>query len=98
MQSTFMLMVTAAMFGSGLALAQSAIVSTPQIAQTDYLSRFKKQFEAADKDSDGALTKSEAEAGGMHRVVDHFDSLDADSNGKVTREEMRALVRHKLLS
>ena len=45
---------------------------------------------AADKDGDGALSKAEAEAAGMKRLVENFDRLDANKDGKVTREEMRA--------
>jgi Ca2+-binding EF-hand superfamily protein len=98
MQSTFMLMTAAAVFGSGLALAQSAIDSTPEKSQPHYVARFNEQFAAADKDGDRALTKSEAEAGDMQRIAKHFDRLDTDGDGKVTREEMRALIRSKLSS
>jgi Ca2+-binding EF-hand superfamily protein len=98
MQSTFMLMVAAAMLGSGLALAQTSIVSAPEKTPTGYLARFKQQFNAADKDGDRALTKSEAQAADMQRVVDNFDQLDVNQDGKVTRSEMRALVRSKLSS
>lgn len=98
MQSTFLLMTTAAMFGSGLALAQSTIDSAPAKSQPHYVARFNEQFDAADKDGDNALTKSEAEAGDMRRITKHFDRLDADGDGKVTREEMRTLIRNKLSS
>lgn len=98
MQSTFMLMIGAAMFGSGLALAQTAIVSTPEKPQPRYLAKFNQEFDAADKDGDRALTKSEAESAGMHRITGNFDRLDADRDGKVTRAEMRALIRSKLSS
>lgn len=98
MQSTFMLMLGAALFGSGLAVAQSVIVSEPAKPKPDYLTRFNDKFDAADKNDDRALTKSEAEAGGMRHVAKHFDRLDANRDGKVSREEMRALVRGKLSS
>ncbi|MBL8382998.1 MAG: EF-hand domain-containing protein [Burkholderiales bacterium] len=49
-----------------------------------------ERMKAADKDGDGALSKAEAEAAGMKRLVENFDKLDANKDGKVTREEMRA--------
>lgn len=98
MQSTFLLMVASAVFGSGLAIAQSAIVSAPETKVPGYLAKFDEQFKAADRDGDGALSRAEAGDANLSRVVDNFERLDANSDGKVTRNEMRALIRSKLSS
>jgi hypothetical protein len=37
-----------------------------------------------------ALTKSQAQAAGMKKVVLHFEKIDANGDGLVTREELRA--------
>ncbi|GAB3540681.1 hypothetical protein GCM10027343_10110 [Noviherbaspirillum agri] len=91
-------MLVGAFLGTGLAVAQSANDETPQKKPAGYLARFDEKFRNADKDGDGALTKTEAESAGMGRVVEHFDKLDADRDGKVTRSEIRALVRQRLSS
>jgi Ca2+-binding EF-hand superfamily protein len=57
------------------------------------LSRFDEQFKAADKDGDGGLTRPEADAAGLDRIVKHFNRLDGDRDGKITRDELRAVVR-----
>ncbi|MGB6056563.1 MAG: EF-hand domain-containing protein, partial [Burkholderiaceae bacterium] len=52
--------------------------------------KFDARFKAADTDGDGALSKAEAQAAGMQKIVAHFDQLDANHDGKLTREELRA--------
>lgn len=93
MRSTFMLMVGSAVFGSSLAVAQSALVAEPEKKMPHALAKFSERVSAADKDGDGALTKAEAESAGLSKIVKHFDRLDADGNGKVTSEEVRTLLR-----
>lgn len=95
MRSTLLLMVASAAFGSSLAIAQSALVTVPEKKVPHALSKFSARFAAADKDGDGALTRAEADAAGISKIVDHFDRLDANGDGKVTSEEVRALLRHR---
>ncbi|HJV50247.1 MAG TPA: hypothetical protein VJ652_02235 [Noviherbaspirillum sp.] len=87
-----------ALLGSGVAYTQVLQSSVPQPVRSRYLAKFDAQFQAADKDGDGALTRAEAEAGGMGRIVESFDRLDADKDGKVTRDEIRALIRSRVSS
>jgi len=91
-------MLAGALLGTGLSIAQSSIEETTDKKPAGYLTKFDEKFRNADKDGDGALTKTEAETAGMGRVVEHFDKLDADRDGKVTRNEIRALVRQRLSS
>lgn len=49
-------------------------------------------FKSADRNGDGALDQSEAEAG-MPMLAQHFATIDADQDGKVTHQEMRAHKR-----
>jgi Ca2+-binding EF-hand superfamily protein len=48
-----------------------------------------QRWKAADTDKDGAISKQEAEAAKMLRLVKNFDQIDTNKDGKVTREEMR---------
>jgi Ca2+-binding EF-hand superfamily protein len=59
---------------------------TPEQRQADMKERFAK----ADTNKDGALSKAEAQAAGMNRLVENFDAIDTNKDGKITTEEMRA--------
>jgi len=100
MQSTFLLMVAATLFGSGLAIAQSAIEQAPENKNKlpRHVVKLADQFKLADKDGDGALTKVEAERAGLTRIVDHFDQLYLNKDGKVTIDEIRLSLRNRISS
>jgi len=49
--------------------------------------RGAENWKAADKDGDGAISRSEAEAG-MPMLFRRFDQLDANKDGKISRDEM----------
>lgn len=52
------------------------------------------RWTAADKDSDGALSREEASAS-MPRMAERFDQFDANGDGKVSRDEMHNFrMRH----
>ncbi len=95
MRSTSLLMVASAIFGSSLAIAQSAMAPDTEKAKPAALATLGERFAAADADGDGALTRDEAERGGLSKLLRHFDRIDADADGKITREEMRKLLRHR---
>jgi Ca2+-binding EF-hand superfamily protein len=98
MQSTFLLLFAAALFGGSMAIAQSTTEKVVESKPPKYLAKFDQQFRTADKDGDGALTRGEAESAHMSRIVENFDRLDANRDGKVTRDEIRALLRSRLSS
>jgi Ca2+-binding EF-hand superfamily protein len=52
-------------------------------------SRFEHYFARADGDSDGVLSRAEAEQG-LPRVAKKFDRIDRDGDGRLTREELQA--------
>jgi Ca2+-binding EF-hand superfamily protein len=56
----------------------------------------KQQFNAADSNGDGKLTREEAKAG-MPFVYKHFDEIDTSKKGYVTVEDIaaRAAARRK---
>lgn len=96
MQYLLMSMLVGALFGGGMAIAQSPTEPPKESKKPRYIARFDEEFNSADKNGDGGLTRNEAESARMNRVTDNFDKLDADKDGKVTRNEIRALVRGKL--
>jgi Ca2+-binding EF-hand superfamily protein len=79
-------------------LAALVIVSTlslavqPAFAQNgDMLKQLEARFNAADKDHDGKLSKSEAEAG-MPRLAKAFDKIDVDHTGYITLPQIEAFM------
>lgn len=55
----------------------------------------RAQWQQADLDKDGQLSKAEAQAAGMKHLVDNFDAMDANKDGKVSDAEMRAFMQGK---
>ncbi|HYD96503.1 MAG TPA: hypothetical protein VEC01_14330 [Noviherbaspirillum sp.] len=98
MQYVLLSMLVGALFGGGMALAQSSAEPAPVPKQPHFLARFDERFKAADKDADGALTREEAKSAGLDRVTDNFDRLDVNQDGKVTREEIRSALRMRISS
>lgn len=52
--------------------------------------KMRDHWKSADKDGDGALSRSEVEAAKMQRLSRDFDKLDKNKDGKLTQDEMRA--------
>jgi Ca2+-binding EF-hand superfamily protein len=57
----------------------------------------ERRGKAKEADSDGnrAISKNEAEAAGMKRLLKKFDEIDANSDGEVTRKEMQNFRKAK---
>jgi Ca2+-binding EF-hand superfamily protein len=98
-------------FGTSLAYTQTqaeissqtqsnspSIPSSSPARQPRHMAKMDEQFQSADTDKDGMLTREEAKAGNLKRILDHFDRFDANKDGKVTREEIRALIRSRVSS
>jgi Ca2+-binding EF-hand superfamily protein len=67
----------------------------PEGCQGQMKQRFEAAWKQADIDSDGALSKAEAEQG-MSRLARHFDQIDTDRDGKITLAETDAArPRHR---
>lgn len=54
----------------------------------------KAKIKDADTDGNGNLSRDEAAAAGMDKMVEHFDKVDADGDGEISREEMKAAREH----
>ena len=86
-----------AVFGSGLAYTQSVPATAPaaSMKSSGHLAKIEERFRAAVKNGDGALTREEAQAAGLDRVVKHFDQIDANKDGKITVDELRDALRNR---
>lgn len=56
-----------------------------------------KNFDAADRNHDGKLSKAEAQAGAVAFIATHFDAIDAQHTGYVTKAEVHAYIEHMLM-
>lgn len=78
-------------------LAGVLFLATPTLAQsTTTIGRIiDSRFAASDTNKDGRLTKAEAEAGGMDRVVANFTTLDTQKRGYVTVAQIKAMAARR---
>jgi Ca2+-binding EF-hand superfamily protein len=60
----------------------------------DTLEKLKTRFAAADKNSDGKLTREECEAG-MPRIYKGFDKIDANNIGYITLDQIVTFVANR---
>jgi len=52
-----------------------------------------KNFDIADKNKDGLLTKEEAEKGPVPFIRAHFDAIDKDHKGTVSKQDVIDYVK-----
>lgn len=93
LRSTILLSLIAAVLAAGVAIAQSSEYKSPH-----YVAKFDARFKAADRNGDGALTRDEAQAAGMGRVVEQFDRIDGNHDGRVTEQEIRSFLISRVSS
>lgn len=89
---------------SGLVLglmAGACAQAAPSAQRVQHIQQAREQlhqrFVAADKDSNGQLTRAEAQAG-MPRVHSAFDQIDTARKGYVTEAEITAAMVARLAS
>lgn len=69
-------------------------IAAPSMAQTGlgYLAKkldvAVKNFDAADRNHDGLLSKEEAEKGDVPFIAKHFDQIDREHRGQVSKEDV----------
>lgn len=91
------------MFPAVLLLCACVSVSLPASAQTglagivDSVSRLDKNFDIADRNRDGLLSKDEANAGHVPFLVRHFDAIDVAKRGLVSKDDLHAFIRRWLM-
>jgi Ca2+-binding EF-hand superfamily protein len=55
-----------------------------------------KNFDVADKNHDGKLTRAEAQSGSTPMIANHFDAIDTGHKGYVTKDDVHAFIRRNL--
>ena len=87
---------------AALAFAFCVAGSLPVLAQTglngvlDRVSTLDKNFDMADKNHDGLLSKDEAKAGNVPFIVNHFDAIDTQHRGLVSKQDVHAFIQRSL--
>lgn len=79
------------------AVASLAIITAPMAraeapadgAKGERAQKMHKHFKAADKNSDGQISREEANAS-MPRIAKNFDAIDTNKDGQVSKEELKA--------
>ena len=72
-----------------LATVVSSVLLGAAVAQAGDPKITQEQFKAADKDRDGAITLTEAQAG-LPTLAAKFASVDSNGDGKVSADELNA--------
>ena len=52
-----------------------------------------KNFDAADRNHDGLLSKEEAQKGNVPFIAKHFDQIDRAHRGQVSKEDVAAYIK-----
>lgn len=82
------LLVACALAAASAAQAQIGLGSIANQA-----SNAIKNFDIADRNHDGVLTKEEAEKGPVPFIRAHFDQIDKDKRGAVSKQDVANYVR-----
>ncbi len=83
---------TALVLATGIAFAQDA-GSQPAERHAQWQAKAEARFAAADKDGNGRIDRTEAQAVG-ERMATHFDRMDGNKDGGIDKAELAA-VRQK---
>ena len=78
----------------GLPTWSVAQTGAGQVAKS--MREIDKNFDVADKNRDGKLTRTEAQSGATPMIANHFDAIDADHKGYVTKADVHAFIQRNL--
>lgn len=78
-----------------LALPVSAQNGLGRIVDT--VSKLDRNFDTADRNRDGLLSKEEAVAGRVGFVARNFDAIDTAKRGVVSKDDVHAYIRDMLM-
>jgi hypothetical protein len=84
------------------AFALCAVSAAPVIAQTGFsgvatsVMTLDRNFDIADKNHDGLLSKDEANAGHVPFIVKNFDAIDTQHRGLVSKADVHNFIKQGL--
>ena len=85
-----------------LALAIYAVLPSPAAAQAGLsgvstrVMTLDRNFDIADKNHDGLLSKDEAKAGHVPFIVKNFDAIDTQHRGLVSKDDVHDFIKNSL--
>lgn len=85
--------MTAVVLG-GLPMVSIAQTGLNQVAKS--VRQIDKNFDVADKNRDGKLTRTEAQSGATPFIANHFDAMDTGHKGYVTKTDVHAYIKQNL--
>lgn len=77
----------------GVALCTAALAQTGLGGLTRQIDQAQTNFDIADRNHDGFVSREEAEHGPVPFIRAHFDAIDRDHRGRVSKEDVAAYVR-----
>ncbi|GGA10696.1 EF-hand domain-containing protein [Dyella caseinilytica] len=80
---------------AGVPLTSTAQTGLNEIARA--VKVLDKNFDIADKNHDGLLTKQEAENGPVSFIARNFDAIDTKHRGVVSKEDVHAYIATTLM-
>jgi hypothetical protein len=80
---------------AGLPLASVAQTGLNQISRA--VQALDKNFDIADKNHDGKLTREEAQNGPVPFIARNFDAIDTRQQGTVTKKDVHAYIATMLM-
>jgi len=83
MRHTLLIIAALAAFAATASHAQTGLGAIANQAQNNL-----KNFDIADKNKDGLLTKEEAEKGPVPFIRAHFDAIDKNHRGAVSKQDV----------
>ena len=75
----------------------SAVAQTGVGRIADKVATLDRNFDAADTNHDGLLSKDEAKAGHVPFIVRNFDSIDTQHRGQVSKDDVHEFIRTSLM-
>jgi len=78
------------------AAARAKLLASPVAhasLQAQAMDKLRRQFDAADPDRVGRVSKAQAQQAGFGFIVNHFEQIDTRRQGRVSFNELKAFMR-----
>lgn len=74
---------------------QAPAPASGQALRNEAMQKLKRQFDEADLDASGSLTRDEAQQAGLGYVVASFDDIDTAKRGRVSFDDVKKFMRQR---
>lgn len=75
--------------------AHAPAPASGQALRIEAMQKLKRQFDEADLDASGSLTRAEAQHAGLGYVVASFDDIDSAKRGKVSFDDVKKFMQQR---